>query len=122
MANLDTLKTNLTKFKYQRNQQKRLPPRPQALSEYDLDGPPDSLVTLYCEVLDVIGRDLIGDVSFSRAQQCERLDSYLMYFYNTQVTLNIVSNRMSYWKPSVKIVHGGTVQVSLGNTVIATFN
>lgn len=122
MANLHRLKTNLIKFKAQRDQQKRLLPKARPLSDYDLDGPPDGLIALYCEVLNIRGRDLIGDASFSRAQQCEMLGSYLMEFYNTQLTLNIMSNRMSYWKPSVKMVHGDTVQVSLGNTVIATFN
>lgn len=121
MANLDTLKANLIKFKCQREQQKRLLPKPQALSDYNLDGPPDSLVALYCEVLDIKGRDIICDASFSRIQHCEMLGSYLMEFYNTQLTVNAISNRMSYWKPNVKMVRGDTIQVSLGDTVIATF-
>lgn len=86
--------------------------------------PPTSLVTDYYRYAEpFIRENILGDSTYTNEQHCVMLERHLLDKWEQSVAAGAMcmSNRTSFWKPSVKYINGNIV-VYLANKVIATIS
>lgn len=86
--------------------------------------PPTSLVTDYYRYAEPFIREhILGDSTYTNEQHREMLERHLLDKWEQSVAAGAMcmSNRTSYWKPSVKYING-IITVYLANKAIATIS
>lgn len=87
--------------------------------------PPQDLINLYCMEAEVYAREnMIGDSTLTREQMSCMLQDHLMKRHRTHIAADSLGmvNRRSYWKPSVRVRGGTTIQISLGDKLIGSLS